>query len=112
MGTMINDYSLRYSELSNYMIEQKLCSCLTAVRQCRHCFDPFHKIIDKNDDIPMPPSRARVTGHKINAPFSKRADGNDRMQKGRWRTHLPLVNLKRVTEVDSQNAIFEDGWPK
>jgi len=60
----------------------------------------------------MPPGRARVTGHKIYAPFRERAYSNDRVQRGWGHTHLPLVNLACVTETDSKNVILENRGPK
>lgn len=112
MRTMICDDGLRDSEPGNHMIEHKLSICLTVISQCRHHFSPFCKVINDDNNITMPPDQVRVTGHKINAPLCKGANGNDRVQKSRRRTHLALVDLTRMTGTDGKNAILENGWPK
>ena len=50
----------------------------------------------------------RVTGRIINAPFCKRADGDNRVQWSRRRSHLPLVYLALMTRVDDKDAILKD----
>ena len=79
MRNVISNDGLRDTKLSNNMIEYELHRCLTVHSQCRHYFAPFCEIIDGDDNIGMSSGLVRVTHHKIDAPFRKMANGNDRV---------------------------------
>lgn len=97
MLSVISENGLGNSEPQDNMVEQKLRHGVTVFRKCRHRLDPFREIINSNDDVPMPPGRARVTGHIIDAPFGKSTDGYNGVQWRRGCTHLSLVNLALMT---------------
>ena len=73
---------------------------------------PFGEVVHVYDNISMPPSRVRVTCHKIDAPLRKGTNGNDRMKRYRRRTHLALINLALMTFMNRDNVVFEDRRPK
>ena len=108
MGTMIGNDGLRDTKPSNDVIEYELSSCLTVSGKCRHCFGPFGEVVHGYDNIGMPPSRVRVTRHKIDAPLRKGTNGNDRMKRNEWHTNLALINLAIMAFTNRDNAVFED----
>ena len=54
----------------------------------------------------------RVTHHKIDAPFHKGTNCNDRMKRCRQLTHLALIDLEIMTFTNHDNALFEDRRPE
>ena len=109
MGTMIGNDGLRDTNPRHTVIEHELSSCLTVSGKCRHCFFPFGELVHGYDNISMPPSRVRVTRHKIDAPLCKGTNGNDRVDMGRWYAHLALIDLAIMTFFNIKNAVLEDG---
>ena len=112
METMISNNVFWDTKPSNNVIEYELSSCLTVDDKCRHCFGPFGEVVHGYDTISMPPSRVRVTRHKIDAPFHKGTDGNDKMKRNGWRMHLALINLEIMAFTNCDNTVFENGRPK
>ena len=104
---MVGNDGLRNPETRNDVVEDELSSCFTIVRKCRHRFSPLGEVVDNDDYIRMPLGRMRVTRHKVHAPFRKRADGNNKMQRERWRAHLALKHLARMTLTDCNDTVLE-----
>ena len=112
IGTIISNDGLRDTKPRNDVIEYELNCCLTISDKCRHFFDPFGEVVNGYDDISMPPGRVRVTHHKIDAPLRKGTNGNERMNMGRRRTHLALIDLAIMELTNNNDAVFKDGGPE
>ena len=112
MTPMISDNRLWDTKPSNYMIEHENCCCFAICLKCRHRLGPLGKIIYRKDDIHMPPGRVRVTCNKIDTPFGKRTNGNYRVERSRWSTHLSIKHLTVVAFSDRSNTIFKQGLPE
>src|SRR6202034_2869716 len=112
MTSMISDDCLRDTKPSDNMIENENCRCSTICLKCRHRLGPFSKIINREDDIRMPPGRVRVTSDEVDTPFAEGPDGNDGMERSRWSAHFSIKNLTIVALSDRSNTIFEQRRPE
>ena len=109
---MIGNDGLRDTKPRNDVIKYELSCYLTISRKCRHCLNPFGEVVNGYDDISMPPSRVRVTRHKINAPLRKGTNANDRVEMGSRRMHLALIDLAVMEFTNNNNAFLQDGAPE
>ena len=55
MAPMVSNNCLWDTKPSYNVIEYENCSCFAACVECRHRLGPFSKIINREDDIRMPP---------------------------------------------------------
>ena len=109
---MIRNYSLWDPKLCNNMVEEKKCSCLSSVVECRHHFNPFGKIVNRDNNITMPLIRRRVTGHEINTPFRKWSSRDNRMH-WHWRfADFTVINLACMTNSNCEDTISKNSMPK
>jgi hypothetical protein len=69
---------------------------------------PLSEIINDHNDVTMPPSRRWVACHKINAPLSKWANGDDWKKRSRMHVHFSRKNMAGVTLLDHFYAVFKD----
>src|SRR6202140_116297 len=107
MTSMISNDCLWDTKPSDNMIENENCRCSTICLKCRHRLGPFSKIINREDDIRMPPGRVRVTSDEVDTPFGEWTDGNYRVERSRWCAHLSIKYLTIVAFSDRSNTIFE-----
>jgi hypothetical protein len=76
MDTVISNDSLWDPKSSNNVIKYEKGCNFPGIVESRNRLDPFGEIIHGYNNVSMPPDRVRVTGHKINAPFRERSNGN------------------------------------
>ena len=107
MAPMVSNDRLWDTKPSDNMIENENRRCSTICLKRRHRLGPFSKIINREDDIRMPPSRVRVTSDEVDTPFGEWTDGNYGMERSRWSAHFPIKNLTIVAFSDRSNTIFE-----
>jgi hypothetical protein len=53
-----------------------------------------------------------ITSHKVDAPFTKRADSNERVKKSRGISGFVGTELTLLTSFHGMNAIMKQGRPK
>ena len=80
--------------------------------ECWHSFGPFSEIVNHHDYIFVVTSRWRLTFHKVNGPFAKRASCDDRMEGSGRSSRLGGEMLAIGTVFDCFNAIIEERRPK
>ena len=112
MAPMVSNDCLWDTKPSYDMIEYENCSCFSACVECRHRLGPLSKIINRKDDIRMPPGRVRVTSNKVNAPFGEWTSGNYRVERSRWSAHLAIKHLTVVAFSDGKDTIFKHRRPE
>lgn len=100
MRAMVSDDGLRDTKLSYDVIKKELNHKFIVSIICGHHIGPFSEIIDNDDDITMPPDRARVTFHEVNTPFYKVLDSNNWVQGSEWGTLFAVINLASMTFLD------------
>lgn len=67
---MVSYNGLRNAKMHYDVVEEELSSSDTVSIICGHHLGPFSEVVDNDDNIVMPPSRAMVTCHEVYAPFS------------------------------------------
>ena len=112
MAPMVSNNCLWDTEPSYYMIEYENCSCFAACVECRHRLGLFSKIINREDDMRMPPSRVRVASNKVDTPFGEWTNGNYRVERSRWCAHLAIKHLTVVAFPKCNNTVFKQGGPE
>jgi hypothetical protein len=53
-----------------------------------------------------------ITSHEVDAPFTKRADSNDRVKKSGGSSGFTGIELTLLTSFHDMNAIMKQGRPK
>jgi len=100
MRSMISNDGLRDTKSSYDMVEKKLSNSFIVNITCGHRLNPFSEIINEDDDICMPPRRARVTSHEFNTPLGKGSNDNNWVQGRGWSVLFVVINLVGMKLLD------------
>jgi hypothetical protein len=65
--------------MGDYMVEEKMCCCVSGIVEGRHGFDPFVKVIHFHNDVLVSITRWTIAGHEVYAPFIEGVGGDDWM---------------------------------
>jgi hypothetical protein len=66
------------------VVEEKTCDSVSGVVEGGHGFNPFGELINFHDDAFVSITRLRVASHEVYAPFAKKVDINDWVEKSMW----------------------------
>jgi hypothetical protein len=91
--------------------EETRCS-VSVVVESGHSFGPFGEVINGDNNVFVTIARGGITSHKVDAPFTKGACGNDRVKKSGGSTGFVGIELTLLTAFHSMNAIMKQGRPK
>jgi hypothetical protein len=101
-----------YSELGYDVVEEKMRCGVSGVVEGGHSFSPFGEVIDSHNNVFVTIAGGGITSHKVNAPFTKGACGNDRVKKSGGSAGFVGIELTLLTSFHGMNAIMKQGRPK
>jgi hypothetical protein len=94
------------------VVKEELGNNVHHVVECWHRVNPFGEIVNSHNDILVTIVGWGISCHKVDAPFSKGIDGNDRVQKSLWSSSLVSEHQTLCTLFDYLNTIMEEGRTK
>jgi hypothetical protein len=97
---MIGNKLEGYSKEGYDVVKEKTRCSVSSVVESGHSFCPFGKFINGNNDV------------FVDAPFTKRAGSNDKVEKSGGSSSFVDVELTLLTSFHSMNAIMKQGRPK
>ena len=72
-----------YSKMGYDVIKEKMHCSVSGIVESGHSFSPFGEVIHSDNNVFVTIAEGGITSHKVDAPFTKRADSNDRVKKSR-----------------------------
>jgi hypothetical protein len=101
-----------YSKAGYDVVKKKMRCSVSGVVESGHIFSPFGEVINGNNDVFVAIARGGITSHKVDAPFTKRADSNDRVKKSGGSSSFVGIELTLLTSFHNMNAIMKQCRPK
>jgi hypothetical protein len=101
-----------YSKAGYDMVKEKMCCSVSDVVESGHSFGPFGEVIKGDENVFVTIYGGGITSHKVDAPFTKRADSNDRVKKSGGSSGFVGIELTFLTSFHGMNAIMKQGRPK
>jgi hypothetical protein len=101
-----------YSEPGYDVVEEKMRCSVSGVVEGGHSFGPFGEVIDSDNNVFVAIAGGGITSHKVNAPFTKGACSDDRVEKSGGSVSFVGIELALLTLFHSMNAIVKQGRPK
>jgi hypothetical protein len=108
---MIENELEGYSKVGYDVVKEEMHCSVSGVVESGHSFSPFGEVINGDNDVFAAIDRGGITSHEV-APFTKRADSNDRVKKNRGSVGFVGVELTLLTLFHGMNAIMNQGRPK
>jgi hypothetical protein len=68
-----------YSKTGYDVVKEKTRCCVSGVVESGHSFNPFGEVINDDNNVFVTIAGGGITSHKVDAPFAKRADCDDRV---------------------------------
>ena len=112
MFPMIGNELEWYSKAEYDVVKEKICFSVSGVVEGGHSFCPFGEVFNGNNNVFVTIAGGGITSHKVNAPFTKGAGRNDRVQKSGGSAGFVGIELTLLTSFHSMNAIMKQGRPK
>jgi hypothetical protein len=78
---MIGNKLEGYSKAGYDVVKEKPRYSVSGVVERGHIFNPFGELINEKNDVFVAIARGGITSHKVDAPFTKRDDSDDRVRK-------------------------------
>ena len=94
------------------MVEEKTRCSVSGIVEGGHSFGPFGEVIDSDNNVFVTIAGGGITSHKVNAPFTKGACGNDRVKKSRGSAGFVGIELTLLTTFHGVNTIVKQSRPK
>jgi hypothetical protein len=101
-----------YSKTGYDVVEEKTRCGVSGVVESGHSFGPFGEVINGDHNVFVTIAGGGITSHKVDAPFTKGARGNDRVKKSGGSTGFVGVEMTLLTSFHGMNAIVKQGRPK
>jgi hypothetical protein len=101
-----------YSEPGYDVVEEKMHYSVSGVVEGGHSFGPFGEVIDNDNNVFVTIARGGITSHKFNAPFTKGACSDDRVEKSRGSVGFVGIELTLLTSFHGMNEIMKQSRPK
>ena len=101
-----------YSKTGYDVVKEKTRCSVSGVVEGGHSFGPFGEVIDSDNNVFATIAGGGITGHKVDAPFAKRASCNDRVAKGGGGSGFVGIELTLLTSFHGMNAIMKQVRPK
>jgi hypothetical protein len=109
---MIQNELEGYSKVGYDVVKEETCCRVSGVVESGHSFGPFGEVINGNNDVFVTIAGGGITSHKVDAPFTKRANSNDRVKRSWGSENFVGVELTLLTSFHGMNAIMKQGRPK
>jgi hypothetical protein len=104
---------LEWYAKTGYDVVKEIARCsVSGVIESGHSFGPFGEVINGDNDVFVAIVGGGITSHKVDAPFTKRAGGNDRVEKSGVSSGFVGIELTLLTSFHGMNAIMKQGRPK
>jgi hypothetical protein len=78
---MIENELEGYSKSGHDVVKEETCCSVSGVVESGHSFGPFGEVINDENDVFVTIVGWGITSHEVDAPFTKRVGGNDRVEK-------------------------------
>ena len=109
---MVSDNLLWYSEMSNDLVEYKLCCHFTIGFEGRHCLFPLCEVVYIDNDIFVPPRKNWVAHHVIYPSLGEGPYHDDVDQRSGMQLYFSGIELTRMKTLYSFHTIFKYCGPK
>jgi hypothetical protein len=109
---MIRNELEGYSKARYDVVKEKMHCSVSGVVESGHSFCPFGEVINDDHNVFVTIAGGGITSHEVDAPFTKRADSNDRVKKSRGSVVFVGVEMTFLTSFHGMNAIMKQGRPK
>jgi hypothetical protein len=100
------------SKMGYDVIKEKTRCSVSGVVESGHSFGPFGEVIHDDNNVFVTIAGGGITSHKVDAPFTKGADSNDRVKKSGGSSDFVGIELTLLTSFHGVNAIMKQGRPK
>jgi hypothetical protein len=94
------------------VVEEKMRCSVSGIVEGGHSLSPFGEVIHSDNNVFVTIAGGGITSHKVNAPFTKGADSNDRVKKSGGSAGFVGIELTLLTLFHGMDAIVEQGRPK
>ena len=94
------------------MMKEKLCCHVNDVVEGGHGFSPFCEVINCDNNVFVSIVGWGITSHEVDAPFTKGACSNDRVDKSRWCSCFVGIKMTFIASLHGMNAIVKQCRPK
>jgi hypothetical protein len=101
-----------YSKAGYDVVKEKMRCNVSGVVESGHSFGPFGEVINGDNNVFLTIDGGGITSHKVDAPFTKRAGSNDRVEKSEGSAGFVGVEMTLLTSFHGMNAIMKQGRPK
>jgi hypothetical protein len=101
-----------YSKAGYDVVKEKTRYSVSGVVESGHSFSPFGEVINDDNNVFVTIVGGGIKSHKVDAPFTKMADSNDRVKKSGGSSSFVGVELTLLTSFHDMNAIMKQGRPK
>jgi hypothetical protein len=101
-----------YSEPGYDVVKEKTRCSVSGVVEGGHSFGPFGEVINSDNNVFVTIAGGGITSHKVNAPLTKGAGGDDWMKKSGGSAGFVGIELTLLTSFHGMNAIMKQGRPK
>jgi hypothetical protein len=101
-----------YSKAGYDVVKEKTRCSVNGVVEGGHSFCPFGEVINGDNNVFVTIAGGGITSHEFNAPFTKRANSDDRMKKSGGSLGFIGVEMTLLTLFHGMNAIVKQCRPK
>jgi hypothetical protein len=101
-----------YSEPGYDVVEEQTRCSVSGVVEGGHSFGPFGEVIDSDKNVFVTIAGGGIKSHKVNAPFTKGACRDDRVEKSGGSAGFVGIELTLLTSFHGMNEIMKHGRPK
>jgi hypothetical protein len=101
-----------YSKARYDVVKEKTRCGVSGVVEGGHSIYPFGEVIDYDKNVFVTIAGGGITSHEFDAPFTKRANSDDWMEKRKWCSGFVGVKLTFLASFHDVNAIVKQGRPK
>jgi hypothetical protein len=109
---MIKNELEGYSKARYEVVKEKMRFSVNGVVESGHSFYPFGEVINGDNNVFVTIARGGIISHEVNAPFTKRPDSNDRVEKSGGSLCFVGIELTLLISFHGMNAIMKQGRTK
>ena len=109
---MIGNELEGYSKVGYDVVKEKTRCGVSGIVEGGHSFHQFCEVINCDNNVFVTIDGGGITSHKVDAPFTKRANSNDRVKKGGGCLGFVGIELTLLTSFHGMNAIMKQCRPK
>jgi hypothetical protein len=96
-----------YAKTGYDVVKEETRCIVSGVVESGHSFSPFGDVIHGENNVFVTIAGWGITSHKVDAPFTKGACGNDKVKKSRGCSGFFGIELTLLTSFHDMNAIVK-----